>query len=169
MISIAALLLLAAAGTAAADEVEQAGKSATTEPIVDELLALERGAIDRWMRFDPQGYLDLYASDFTYFDPMVERRIDGLDAMKAWVAPMKSMKSPITDARYEIVDPKVQRRGDVAVLTFNSLTYGKVGDAPEAVVARWNVTEVYTRMDGRWKIIHSHFSWVKPERKLPAL
>ena len=38
----------------------------------DTIIALERGALDRWGRGDPQGYLDLYARDVTYFDPMRE-------------------------------------------------------------------------------------------------
>ena len=39
------------------------------------IVALERGAMDRWGKGDPGGYLDLYASDATYFDPSQERRI----------------------------------------------------------------------------------------------
>jgi hypothetical protein len=27
--------------------------------LLDELVALERSALDRWIRLDPQGYLDL--------------------------------------------------------------------------------------------------------------
>jgi hypothetical protein len=45
----------------------------------DTIVALERGALDRWGRGDPQGYLDLYAREVTYFDPMREKRIDGVD------------------------------------------------------------------------------------------
>ena len=84
------------------------------------------------------------------------------------LAPMKGMANPVKDARYEIIAPRVQRRGDVAVLTFNSVSYGKVADHPEAVLARWNSTEVYARIDGRWRIIHSHWSFVKPEVKPPG-
>jgi ketosteroid isomerase-like protein len=44
----------------------------------------------------------------------------------------------------------------MALLTFNleAFTEGKV--------QKWNSTEVYRReLDGRWKIIHSHWSYVK--------
>jgi ketosteroid isomerase-like protein len=57
-----------------------------------------------------------------------------------------------------MIDPKVQRHGDVALLTFNLVNYGKLPDAPERVLARWNSTEVYSRIGGTWKIIHSHWS-----------
>jgi len=33
---------------------------------------------------------------------------------------------------------------------------------PERALTRWNATEVYRSIDGRWRIIHSHWSYVKP-------
>src|SRR5467141_3249504 len=51
-----------------------------------------------------------------------------------------------------MIDPKVQRHGDVALLTFNLVNYGKLQDAPERVLARWNSTEVYSWIGGTWKI-----------------
>ena len=47
-----------------------------------ESLLLERGALDRWGAGDPGGFLELYAPNVTYFVPMREKRIDGLEAMK---------------------------------------------------------------------------------------
>jgi uncharacterized protein (TIGR02246 family) len=128
----------------------------------EEIIALERSALDRWIEFDPQGYLDLYAPEVTYFDPNVEKRIDGLEAMKTLLAPIKELEDAIKDARYEMKDTKVQRHGDVALLTFGLVNYGKVGDRPERELTRWNATEVYKSIDGRWRIIHSHWSYVKP-------
>jgi ketosteroid isomerase-like protein len=61
-----------------------------------------------------------------------------------------------------MVAPKVQRSGDLAVLTFNLVNHGaQLGDGPKSTV-RWNSTEVFQRLDGRWKIVHSHWSYVKP-------
>src|SRR5262249_42669424 len=31
--------------------------------------------------------------------------------------------------------------------------------------ANWNSTDVYSRIDGQWKIIHGHWSLIKPEIK----
>lgn len=129
---------------------------------MDEIIALERSALDRWITFDPQGYLDLYAPEVTYFDPNVAKRIDGVEAMKALLAPIAELKGAIRDARYEMHDARIHRHGDVALLTFNLVNFGKVGDRPERVLTRWNATEVYTSIDGRWRIIHSHWSYVKP-------
>src|SRR2546422_9195067 len=67
-------------------------------------------------------------------DPFTERRVDGLDAMQVRLAPMKTMKPPFTDPRCDMIDPKVQRHGDVALLTFNLVNYGKLAGAPERVL-----------------------------------
>jgi len=52
-------------------------------PIEDEILALEKEALRRWCDGDPSGFLELSAPDVVYFDPSLERRLDGLDALTA--------------------------------------------------------------------------------------
>jgi len=105
----------------------------------------------------------------TYFVPMTERRVDGLKAMQEWLAPMKNAKMPFTDRRYEMIGPKVQLYGDVALLTFNIVNYGKPPNKAEQPLTRWNSTEVYRRVDGKWMIVHSHWSFIKPDVKSPGL
>lgn len=95
----------------------------------DTIIALERGALDRWGRGDPQGYLDLYAREVTYFDPMREKRIDGLDAMQQAFEPIKGL---VKVDRYEMIDPQVHRAGDAAILTYNLVSYGR-SPAGEAI------------------------------------
>jgi len=170
--ALKALLLLVTI-TVAAHAVDPAttiaqGGVTPTKGLTEEIIAMERSALDRWITGDPDGYLNLYASEITYFDPMREARVDGLKAMRALLEPIKKMKSPVKEPRYEMISPKVERHGDVALLTFNLISYGKMGDRPEAVLARWNSTEIYARIDGTWKIIHSHWSFTKPEIKLPG-
>ena len=76
-----------------------------------------------------------------------------------------TIKVPIKDRRYEMIAPKVQHHGDIALLTFNLINYGKLADRPEAVPTRWNSTEVYSRIAGKWRIVHSHWSYTKAELK----
>ena len=124
------------------------------------IIALEKGALDRWGTGDPQGFFNIMSSDQTYFDPMTEKRIDGQEALKKYVAPITGK---ISIERVEMVDPKVQRVGDLAVLTFNLNDYGaQVAGGPKTT-ARWNSTEVYQRINGSWKIVHSHWSYIKPK------
>ena len=140
----------------------------TAKPaILDELVSLERAALDLWIRRNPQGYLDLYAPDVTYFDPFNEARLDGVEAMRAMVAGIATLPNPVTDPRYELIGTKVQQYGEVAILTFRVVSYGKLQGRPESVLARWNSTETYRRIAGRWKIVHSHWSFTKPASPKP--
>lgn len=123
------------------------------------VIALERAALDRWGKGDPSGYLEIYAPGITYFDPGQERRVDGIDAMTALLAPLKGQ---IKLDRYEIISPSVFHSGDVAVLSFNLVTHGRFADGPPTTT-RWNTTAAYARVDGQWKIVHHHFSITKPE------
>jgi ketosteroid isomerase-like protein len=127
----------------------------------DPIIALERGALDRWGKGDPGGYLELYATDVTYFDPQRETRVNGLSAMKRLLEPIKGT---FKSEGYEIIEPRVQRAGAMAVLTYNLVSRGSGPDG-KPVVARWNSTAVYTQVGDRWKIIHSHWSFTKPELK----
>ena len=126
------------------------------------IIALERGALDRWGKGDPQGFFEIMATDQTYFDPATARRIDGQAALRQYMAPFVGK---ISIERVELIDPKVQRVGDLAVLTFNLVNYGaRLGSGPKGT-ARWNDTEVFQRIDGHWKIVHSHWSYTKPTLK----
>ena len=131
------------------------------------IIAAERAALDRWIKFDPEGYLELSAREVTYFDPYREKRIDGLEELTSVLTPIKQFKGAVAETHYDMIDPKVQCHGDIAVLSFNLINYGKVGGRPEAVLARWNATQVYRQIEGQWKIIHSHWSYSKPELKQP--
>lgn len=128
----------------------------------DTIVALERAALDRWGNGDPDGFFEIMAPEQTYFDPTTAKRIDGVDALKRYFAPFTGK---IKVERAEMIDPKVQRSGDLAVLTFNLVSHGaQLADGPKTTV-RWNSTEVYRRFIGSWKIVHSHWSYVTPALK----
>lgn len=128
----------------------------------DELMALEKSALDRWIVANPDGYLELAAPDITYFDPYQEKRVDGVETLKELLGPIKGIKLPFTDPRYEMIAPKVQLYGDVALLTFNLINYAKLDGEVESVLARWNSSELYRRVDGQWRLVHSHWSYLNP-------
>jgi len=129
----------------------------------DPIVALERGALDRWGRGDPGGYLDLYARDVTYFDPQRDKRIDGLAAMRQALEPIRGL---VKIDNYEMIAPRVDRAGDAAILTYNLVSHGRGPDG-KAITARWNSTVVYRQIDRRWQIVHSHWSFTKPDVKMP--
>ncbi len=114
---------------------------------------MENAALEKWNRGDPSGFIDIFADDIVYYDPATELRIDGIEAMRRYFEPIKGL---VRVRRYNMINPKVQAVSDMAVLTFNLDTY------TEEKLQKWNSTEVYRReKDGRWKIIHSHWSYVK--------
>ena len=120
------------------------------------IIALEKSALDKWNQGDPEGYLDLYAEDIVYIDPYIEQPLNGLEAMEAYYEPIKGL----LQARYELLNPIVLAVSDMAVLSFQLISY-----EVERVV-KWNCTEVYRlEPSGQWKIIQSHWSFIKPDLK----
>ena len=90
--------------------------STNADPIVHEILELERAALVRWCRGDPSGCLEISAPDVVYFDPFIEQRIDGLEALSNYY---EAVRGKVSADRFEILNPVVQRSGDVAILTYN--------------------------------------------------
>ena len=125
--------------------------------VAEKIIAMERAALDRWGKGNPWGFTEISADEVTYYDPDTERRLDGLEALRKFYA---AIEGKISIERYEMINPKVQIHGDTAVLTFNLIDYipASEGSPREEY---WNSTEVYSRIDGEWKIIHTH--WSKPK------
>ena len=48
------------------------------QDIPSTIISMECAALDRWIRGDPSGFLEICAPDVVYFDPYREKRIDGL-------------------------------------------------------------------------------------------
>lgn len=121
--------------------------------VAETIMGLERGALERWGRGDPEGFLEISAPDLSYFDPFIERRLDGLAALRSMY---EQIRGKIHIDRFEIIEPRVQVAGDVAVLTFRFKSYGGAGSID------WNTTEVYQRDQAGWRIIHTHWAFHQP-------
>ena len=124
----------------------------------DQIITLERNALDRWGNGDPGGFLELYAADISYFDPSTETRIDGHDRMADYYRPWTGK---IEIRRFEMLNPQVQVDGNMALLTYNLVNYVRDSNGDEAVGSRWNSTTVYHRRGDQWKAIHSHWSFTR--------
>ena len=108
------------------------------------IVELERAALERWRIGDPSGFLEISAPDVVYFDPFLDSRLDGLEALTAYY---ESLRGTVNVPEWEMLHPLVQLEGEVAVLTFD-FTSGQ----------RWHCTEVYRRSGDRWRIIQTHWS-----------
>ena len=131
--------------------------SDTTHQNADkEIIALERSALDKWSQGNTRGYIDIGADDVTWFDftPGAQPRIEGLEAIRNYMAPLAGQ---IPLHTYDIVNPKVQVYDNTAILTFHwnaSTTDGKP-------LPRWKTTSVYHWKNGKWRMVHAHWSIVQ--------
>jgi len=121
--------------------------------LTEEIITLEKSALDRWGKGDPSGFLEISAEDVCYFDPFLEKRIDGKKQLSELY---EEIRGKIKIDRYELINPQVQFLDNAAVLTFNYVSY--TGE----LESRWNCTEVYKYKDDRWQIIQTHWSLTKP-------
>lgn len=87
-----------------------------------------------------------------YFNPYWEFRIDRLAMLTGYY---EGIQGSVCFDRFELIDPKSQQEGQLAVLTFNYVSYA--GESQ----CRWNYTEVYKRTNGQWRIVQTH--WSKPQ------
>lgn len=122
-------------------------------PDAEAILRLEEGALARWCRGDPGGFLELAAPDVSYFDPFLPRRLDGLGALTAYY---EGLRGKISAERFELLHPTVVLAGGAAVLTFNFVSWAA------GAVHRWNCTEVYRRDVPGWRIVQTHWSFTAP-------
>lgn len=121
------------------------------ENVQETIIALEREALTRWCKGDPFGFSDGAADDVSYFDHISEARVDGIAALKQH---LRQFEGKVNVPRFEMPNARVRLHNDMAVLTFNWHTYSLDG----ALTSRWNASEVYSRGDGEWKLVHAHWS-----------
>lgn len=122
--------------------------------VSQEVLTLERQAMDGWLKGNPDPQLAICDSEITYFHAVVEKRLEGFAAVKELYEQYRGR--PLFSS-YEILNPKVQAVGDVAVLTY------RLAQRNASVTTYWNATQVYRKRPAGWRIIHSHFSAEKAQ------
>jgi hypothetical protein len=135
---------------------------ATELDVSSTIVAIERAALDRSDRGDPEGFLEISDPEVSYFDPTLERPIHGLGALRAYYRSWPASE-PASGVMSNV---KVQGSADVAVLTFN---YASKTLEPPQRVTRWNATEAYRRTSNGWRIIHTHWSYLKPQVTQPEV
>lgn len=119
------------------------------------ILRMERAALDRSDKGDPGGFLEISDPGVVYIDPTLDKPIRGLAELRAYY---KNFGGGEPGAG-EILNANVQVAGDAAVLTFNYVSRG----LRSGRIQRWNATEVYRRTKDGWRIVHTHWSFLKPQ------
>lgn len=130
----------------------------------DDILSLEKAAMERWRNGDPMGFVELSAEDILYVDPGQAKPIIGLAAYRPY---MKQLEGQVHFDRSEFIDPQVVLMGNAALLSYNFRSSVLTPHGDVSSQTPWNCTEVYFKQAGRWSIVHNHWSFI--HQKLPAL
>jgi ketosteroid isomerase-like protein len=131
------------------------------EGVAAELLALESTAMERWRKGDPYGFIEISAPEVTYFDTGTPARLDGIETLKA---EYDKRKGKIHFDVMEFINPLVQVHGDTAVLFYNFFSTKLNPDGTINTRKPWNCTEVFAKIDGKWKIVHTHWSFINGQK-----
>ncbi|MEU6914233.1 YybH family protein [Streptomyces olindensis] len=128
------------------------------EEISRTVIELEKSFNERWSAGDNTGYLDAFADEVSYFDPILENILVGRDKVVAWI---HSLYSDPHIVRSEYLDPQVHvsDEGDLAVLAYKLRTYVLDENGQEKQLRAWNATHGYRLIDGRWRIVHSNWAF----------
>jgi ketosteroid isomerase-like protein len=121
------------------------------------ILSLEKSAMERWRRGDPMGWAEISAEDVIYIDPGLTKPIAGLEGYKTF---LKQIEGTIFYQGSEFIEPRVAFYGNAAILTYNYQSTDTLPAKPTTDRNLWNTTEVYFKLAGKWKIAHSHWSYV---------
>ncbi len=165
MIDIARLLrvLAAVALTAAlAISVTAPAAAEADEAVLEELVALEQSKLEPWYgEASTTAYVEGIADDATYYDPWAPSKLYG----PAVVEYLRGFEGNVPPLGFEISDPSVDVRGDVAVFTFDTLNFDLESGEP---MGRWMVTKVMNRTDDGWETIHIQYGLPAPPPETPA-
>lgn len=120
------------------------------------IITTEKAALEKWNKGNPSGFLEICADDVVYFDPFTEKRLDGIENLRKLY---ESIRGQVRVDKYKMINPVVQSVDNMAVLTYNLISYTETG------FEKWNCTEVYRLDKKEWKIIQTHWSFTKPATK----
>jgi ketosteroid isomerase-like protein len=131
------------------------------------LIELEESYNERFSVGDPAGYLDGFADEVSYFDPILKDIVVGKEKTVAWLS---SLYSNPNIARSEYLNPQVHvgGSGDFAVMGYNLKTYVLDEDGNEKLLRAWNATHGYRLVDGQWLIVHSNWAFSETLKDLVA-
>ena len=136
-----------------------------------EILAL----LDRHLRSIWDGDLETYAAttapDVTFFEWYIStQRIDGLDfhlretAASYQSAELRRQSGELYQVEHEVLAPRVQVYGDLAVVTYTLLMRYTTGQGVRHT--EHNETRVFHRRQAGWQLVHCHKSpmWSAPHQ-----
>jgi hypothetical protein len=64
----------------------------------------------------------------------------------------------------DFIDPLMRVCEDLAVLSYRFISTLLNTDGSVSHRTPWNCSEVYVKIEGQWRIIHNHWSFINGER-----
>jgi ketosteroid isomerase-like protein len=121
----------------------------------EEVIALTYKIWKAEMNMDKTEMNKYLADDYTEFNPDYSTRVDGRKLNVALSEALSMNGGKILAA--EMLNPKVQVFGDVAILSYN---YAGVNKDKDGVVKsnKAKSTRVYVKISGSWKLVHANFA-----------
>lgn len=118
------------------------------------ILSHKREALENWSNGNPSGYFIHASGDLTYFDDIgAQNRMEGLESITSYA---KTLEEIIPKHKYEMVNPKVQVYGDMAILSYHYHPFTLEGEPS----TKWRSSVVYSNING-WKMVHAHWTMEK--------
>ena len=132
--------------------IAQSSKSSTEDEVIALTYKLWKAEMEKnTMEMDK--YL---SDDYTEFNSDYSTRIDGKKTNVALYDAF--IKSGGTELAAEMLNPKVQVYGDVAILSYNFAGVIKDNDG-KITNTKAKSTRVYVKMNGDWKLVHANFGY----------
>ena len=119
-----------------------------------------RALQDNWLKLvdtkDVERIMSLYAPDVVAFDAITQLRFKGRESYgKQWEACLAMCPGPMA---FEIHDLDIAANGDVAFSHHLLKHGGKDPETGEEHTCWIRVTSGYRKRNGKWSIVHEHFS-----------
>ena len=131
-------------------------ENVSIEDIKKEIIELEKKALDEWANGSTSNFALNFAADATYFDDIAAQEgIEGIENLKKYFA---SLEGKVPKHTYELINPKIQVYGDIAILT---MWYK--GTLDSQVLPAWKATSVYQLKADTWKVIHANWSLIEQQ------
>jgi len=156
-IPILMLLAISLSTSYALGEI-QIPDSSGNKTIANLIFSLEDSAMEEWRKGNPMRWAEIAADDISYIDPGLTGPITGKEAYIEYLKPL------IGKVKYDgsdFVKPRVAIYHSTAVLTYNYSSLSKDKNGSLKRRSFWNTTEVYSLINGNWKIVHTHWSFIK--------
>jgi ketosteroid isomerase-like protein len=103
---------------------------------------------------DTDTYRELVADDVSSFEAETPARIDSVEFHLHYMRQQKTVRPPNVQYRLDIVNPRVQLYGNVAIATYTLVVTRS--DEGGIRFQTTNETRVFVREDNRWMMVHFH-------------